>query len=415
MKKRVFALLSAIALLLALVGGCSGDPSSNSPSGGNGDTPNVIKFGAALPLTGGLAMEGEKHQKGYDLWAEETNKAGGITVDGKQYQVEMVYYDYKSDNATAVKLAEKLITEDKVNFLFGPMGSAAAKAVSAVTEKYQIPMISPSASSEEVFTEGYKYHFGTFTPNATLTEPLADIAKEKGVTSIAIVSRNDLMPLSIANEMKTSCESRGIEVKYFEQYAQGTTDFSAMLIQVQKANPDWILITGYAEDGLQSIKQLKELNVEPKMLTMIAGAAYKEFIDGLGKDSEYITTACWWHQSVGYEGDDVFKTSANFASIYEAKYGALPDYPVASAASVGCIYSQAIEKANSLDPKAVRDVMDEETFSTFFAPIKFADSGIGDGYIPPVMQIIDGKQNVLYPDDIKTVDLVYPMPGWSER
>ncbi len=295
------------------------------------------------------------------------------------------------------------------------MGSAAAKAVSAVTEKYQVPMIAPSASSAEVFTAGYKYLFGTFTPNSTLTEPLSEIAKEKGVKSIAIVSRNDLMPLSIGKEMEASCNQRGIEVKYFEQYAQGTTDFSAMLIQVQKANPDWILITGYAEDGLQSVKQLKELNVQPKMLTMIAGAAYKEFIDGLGKDAEYVTTACWWHQSVGYKGDDVFVTSENFAKLYEAKYGALPDYPVASAAAVGCLYAQAIEKADSIDPKVVRDTMDNESFSTFFAPIKFGDSGIGDGYVPPVMQIIDGKQNVLYPDDIKTVDLVYPMPGWKER
>lgn len=64
-------------------------------------------------------MEGDKHQKGYDLWAEETNKAGGITVNGEKYLVEIVYYDYQSDTATAVKLAEKLITEDKVDFLLG--------------------------------------------------------------------------------------------------------------------------------------------------------------------------------------------------------------------------------------------------------------------------------------------------------
>lgn len=405
MKKSSVAVALAAILLLTLFAGCAQN------SGG----AKVLKFGAALPITGGLAMEGEKHVNGYNLWAEETNKAGGITVGNEKYQVEMVYYDYKSDNATAVKLAEKLITEDKVNFLLGPMGSAAAKAVSAVTEKYKMPMISPSASSAEVFTEGYKYHFGTFTPNSTLTEPLAQIAADKGVKSVALISRNDLFPLSIGNEAKKSCESRGIEVKYFEQYAIGTTDFSAMLIQAGKTNPDWIFMTGYAEDGLQCIKQMRELNVTPKMLTMIAGAAYKEFIDGLGKDSEFVTTACWWHPSVTYEANDVFRTSENFTSLFTEKYKKAPEYASASAAAVGCLYALAIEKAGSIDPQKVRDVMDNESFETFFAPIKFGDSGIGDGYVPPVMQIIGTEHKVLYPDIIKSVDFVYPMPAWSQR
>src|SRR5665811_1258257 len=76
----------------------------------------VIRFGAPLPLTGGLAPEALKQQQGYDLWAEQVNKAGGIKVGSKKMKVEIVYTDYQSNTPRAVQTAEKLITQEKVHF-----------------------------------------------------------------------------------------------------------------------------------------------------------------------------------------------------------------------------------------------------------------------------------------------------------
>ena len=80
---------------------------------------DVVKFGAPLPLTGPLAPEAIKQQQGYDLWAEQANKAGGITVGGKKYKVEIVYADYQSNTPRAVQTTEQMITQNNVNFLFG--------------------------------------------------------------------------------------------------------------------------------------------------------------------------------------------------------------------------------------------------------------------------------------------------------
>src|SRR3972149_2590482 len=101
----------------------------------------VIKTGAPLPLTGPLSPEGQKQVQGYDLWAETANKAGGVKVGNERYQVKIVYNDYQSNTPRAVQLAEKLITEDKVNFTFSPFGSGATKAASGVSEKDGIPTI----------------------------------------------------------------------------------------------------------------------------------------------------------------------------------------------------------------------------------------------------------------------------------
>ena len=190
---------------------------------------DVIRIGAPLPLTGPLSPEGTKQQRGYNLWAETANAKGGIKVGGKTYKVEIVFVDYASNTPRAVQSAERLITEDKVNFLFSPFGSGAAKAASAVSEKYGVPTIAATASSEQVYDQGYKYLFGTFTPNQTLTEPLSTIVndKYKDIKRVAILARNDLFPLAIAQEMEKSAKKRGLEITTFERYAIGALDHGA--------------------------------------------------------------------------------------------------------------------------------------------------------------------------------------------
>jgi hypothetical protein len=192
MPVRVSIILSAAVAIAALFGAAA--PSARAD--------DVIRFGAPLPLTGPLAPEGIKQREGYDLWAEQANKAGGIAVGGKKYKVEIVYADYQSNTPRAVQTTEQMITQDNVNFLFGAFGSGAAKAASTVSEKYKVPTIAAAASSSQVYDQGYKYLFGTFTPNDTLTTPMTDIIKAKApdVKKVAILARNDLFPLAIAQD-----------------------------------------------------------------------------------------------------------------------------------------------------------------------------------------------------------------------
>src|SRR6476660_4276735 len=136
---------------------------------------DVIKTGAPLPLTGPLAPEGLKQKRGYDLWADTANVKGGIKAGGKTYKIEIVYTDYASNTPRAVQSAERMITEDKVNFLFAPFGSGATKAASAIAEKYRIPMIAASASAAEIFDQGFKYIFSSLTGNDTVSVPIAKL------------------------------------------------------------------------------------------------------------------------------------------------------------------------------------------------------------------------------------------------
>jgi len=368
---------------------------------------DVIRFGAPLPLTGPLAPEGVKQQQGYDLWAEQANKAGGISVGGKKYKVEIVYVDYQSNTPRAVQATEQLITQDNINFMFAAFGSGAAKAASTVSEKYKMPTLAAAASSVQVYDQGYKYLFGTFTPNDTLTTPLTEIIKSKApdVKKIAILARNDLFPLAIAQEMEKSAKANGMEVVYFEKYAIGTLDHSAALSQIKSLSPQWIFITGYINDLLLARKQMVDQQIKAPVVTMIAGPAYKDFIEQAGQTAENITSASWWHPAEEYDGKDIFGKTSNFVKLFHDKYGADPDYGQASAAACGALFQLAIEKAGSLDRDKVRDELAKLDIVTFWGPVKFGPTGQINSLAPPVFQIQNAKPVVLFPAAIKQGDL----------
>lgn len=366
----------------------------------------TLRIGAPLPITGALAPEGAKLKQGYELWQEKANAAGGIKVGDKKLKVELIYYDYQSTTPKAVQLAEKLLNDDKVDFLFSPFGSGAAKAVSAVAEKYGTPLLASSASSAEVFDQGYKNLFGLYTDNSTLSEPIADLVKAKlpGVKRVAILARNDLYPLSLGNEFEKSAKKRGFEVVYYEKYPIGTLDHSSALTQLRAANPDWVVVTGYINDLILVRKQAAELKVGGQVYTLINGPAYQEWIDAVGPLSENVTTASWFHPVLNYKSEDIFGSTQAFVSQFKAKYGAAPDFTQASGAAVGVILQLAIERAGSKDRNAVREQLAKGGFKTFFAPVSFGPTGIANSYVPPVFQIQQGKVQVVFPADIATSD-----------
>jgi branched-chain amino acid transport system substrate-binding protein len=367
----------------------------------------TIKFGAPLPITGPLAPEALKQKQGYDLWANQVNLAGGINVAGKKMKVEIVYIDYQSNTPRAIQATERLITQDNVQFVFAPFGSGAAKAASTVAERYGVPMIAATASSSQVYDQGYKFLFGTFTPNETLTNPLATIIRQRApdVKRIAILARNDLFPLAIAQEMEKSAKDRGLEVVYFEKFAINTLDHSSALAQIKAANPQWIFATGYTNDLVLMRKQMTDQRIEAPVVTMIAAPAYQEFIDAAGKGAENISSAAWWHPAVRYKGIDIFGTTESYVKLFKDTYKADPDYAHASASVSGALFQIAIEKSGTIDRQKVRDELAKMDVTTFWGPVKFGPTGQITSLEPPVFQIQNAKPIVVHPAAIKQGDL----------
>ena len=368
---------------------------------------DVIKVGAPLPLTGPLAPEGLKQKRGYDLWAEAADAKGGIRAGGKTYKIEIVYTDYASNTPRAVQAAERMITEDKVNFLFAPFGSGATKAASAISEKYAVPMLAPTASSAEIFDQGYKYIFATLTGNSSVSVPIAKLVHEKNkdIKRVAILARNDLFPLAVAQEFERAVKAEGMEVVASERYAIGAMDHSAAITQMRGARPDWFYASGYINDLILIRRQMNDLGLKAPLITMLAGPAYQEFTQTLGPLAEDITSMSWWHPAVRYKGEDVFGSTEAFNAAWAKKYGGEADYVEAGSAACGAILQMAIEAASTIEPAKVRDAISATDAETFYGHVKFGADGQITSLQPPVFQLVGGNPVILWPAAIKQGEL----------
>jgi branched-chain amino acid transport system substrate-binding protein len=244
---------------------------------------SVVRIGTPLALTGGLSYEGKKQQVAYDIWLKRVNADGGIRVGDKKVKVEMVSYDYQSDDKRAQQMAEKLITQDKVDFMTAPFGSGHTKVVASVAERYGVPVIAV-ASSEAVHNQGYTNLFGTLAPSVGLVDAMIAHFKEKnpGMQKVATLGRDDVFPGSMANSLAAQAPAAGLRVVFNSLYPVGSFDRGAPLTAIKAAQPDWIFVTGYTNDLILVRKQMADLGVKAPVITMITGPAYQEFIDALG-------------------------------------------------------------------------------------------------------------------------------------
>ncbi len=363
----------------------------------------TIKIGAPLALTGGLADEGKKQQIAYDMWLKRVNAQGGISVGGKKMRVEIIQYDYQTNEQRVQQLAEKLIVDDKVDFLLAPFGSGHTKVVAGVAERYGVPVLATSASSESIFNQGYKYLFGTLAPNGGSIDNLLTVVTKEfpKVKKIAILGREDVFPKSMATIMDDSAKKAGLQVVSMEFYPVGALDLATPIAKIKSLNPDWIYITGYSKDLVLARKQMADLNLKAPVVTMITGPVYKEYIDAVGPLAEGITSATWWYHGAQFKGDDPWGSTKAFYDEFVAREKADPDYVHASSAACLVALQKAIEKAGTIDKAKVRDALASLDIMTFYGPIKFGPNGMNGTRVLPIIQVQGGKVVMVFPDSVK--------------
>ena len=192
---------------------------------------------------------------------------------------------------------------------------------------------------------------------------------------------------------------------YDERYSVGTLDHSATLSAIKSAGADWIYVTGYTQDLILIRKQMADLGLTAKIVTMITGPAYKEFVDALGPLAEGVNSASWWHHATTYESSDVFASTKAFYEAFVAREGSDPDYVHASSAAALSALKAALEKAGSIDPAKVRAALRDLSITTFYGPIDFGENGMNGGRDLPIIQVQDGDVVVLFPEAIKQADM----------
>jgi branched-chain amino acid transport system substrate-binding protein len=372
-------------------------------SGAEAQAP--IKIGASLSLTGTYAKPGTYQKEGYEICADELNAKGGLL--GRK--VEFVMYDDQSSTQTAQRLYEKLITEDKVEAVMGPYSSGITESVAGISEKYKKVLVSPLAATTSIFRQGRKYIFMVISPAEFYLEGLVDMGAKRGLKTIAIINEDTLFPKATVVGTEELAKKRGLQVVLREAYPKGNTDFSALLVKIKAVNPDIIAAATYFDDAVAITRQMKELNVNPKMFGVTVGGDIPEFYTLLKQNAEYVYGSTQWDEVLPYPGQK------EFLSAYQKKFKHEPSYH-AAAGYAGClIYAEGVKRAKSLDADLVRAELLKLKIRTAFGDYAVDHDGFQVAHKMVMIQWQDGKRVVVWPDDLASGKLRFPTPPWGQR
>ena len=380
-----------------------------------------ITLGAAVSETGKYSTNGKNTEDGYNLAVKRVNEMGGVDVGGKKYMLEVKYYDDESTPARGAELAERLISQDQVQFMLGPYSSGLTKAIAPVTEKHMIPMVEGNGASRSLFSQGYKYLFAVLSTSeqylSSAIDLRAEMAKADGKKpsdmKIAGVFEDDPFSQDVRAGVMANAKQYGMKMVIDDKLPPELNDMSATLTKVKALKPDMLVISGHSKGAALGIRQLSDMKVNVPMLAM-THCDSAQIIKKFGKAAEYTLCASQWAPSLSYK-DKWFGTAEDFAKDFKAAYDYDPPYQAAESAASVLVYVDAIQRAGSLDRGKVRDALAATDMQTFYGNIKFSKDGNNTAKPMVLFQVQDGEYKVVAPTKWASAKLRYPTPPWSER
>ncbi|MCY4114647.1 MAG: amino acid ABC transporter substrate-binding protein [Chloroflexi bacterium] len=375
----------------------------------------IIRIGAAVSETGRHAKGGEHVRRGYLLWEDwVNNEYGGIKVGNDRYQVELIMYDDQGDTDTTAALVERLIDEDKVDFLLGPYSSTLTQPAIEVAEERGMLLVEGSGGAETLFQQSYQNLFAVLTPAVNYTQSALRALAESGAKTIVIVHADSLFPTSVAEGAEHWAGEYGLSVLRVEAYSQDITDVTDIVSRLRDLEPDVFLGAGYFNDALLFVRAAKALDFDPAAMVLTVGPTDPALIEEVGEDANFLIGPTQWESTMSYRGA-YFGSASDYAERYAAKWGGPPTYQAASGTAAALALQLAIEAAGTLNTDDVRAALRDLDASTFFGQISFDETGKNAARPMGAIQIHGGDIRVVAPPDAAVTELTYPVPGWKDR
>jgi branched-chain amino acid transport system substrate-binding protein len=377
--------VAAVSTTLALGG--------NALAKVEGDT---IILGSSISLTGKYAPNGLHTQRGYDYAVKMINDNGGVTVNGKPYQLAVKYYDDESTPARGAQLAERLIQQDGVEYMLGPYSSGMTKAIAPVSEKFGVPMVEAEGASRSLFTQGYKYLFAVLSTSEQYLATAIDMAAAKSddpsKVRVAMAFEGDPFSMDVRAGVVDKIEQYGMQVVIDDQLPADLSDMSTTLTKVKALRPDILVISGHSKGAATAARQIDEMKVNINMIALTHCEAAK-VQEKFPKASDGFLCPTQWVESLS-KSDPMFGSASEWNAGFKAAYPSYTSVPYQSAQASAAVYvwKEAFEAANSFDKDAVRDAIAATEMETFYGDIKFSENGNNIAK-PMFMRQIDASGN----------------------
>jgi branched-chain amino acid transport system substrate-binding protein len=374
---------------------------------GTAHAEDPVRIGFSTSKTGMFAQANASEIQAYELWRDQVNAGGGLDVGGKKRPVSFVSYDDQSNPAQAVKIYEKLITDDKVDLLLAPWGTPFQLAIAPLMERYKFPLVGNTAASVQLrkIKPGYIWFPTSAIPDKMGPE-LAAMMKQQGVTSAAVVS--SVLPFSkeVKSYLLPALQKEGIKVVYDQDYPPDIKDATTLLDAAKKTSPGALIALSYPGDSVLIARQAKELGFVTPFTFELVGPSMDFFGKVLGQPAanDIVTIGHWSPNRAEW-------TKAKpFYEAFKAKYNEIPDHLDTALSYMSCeILQQAVAKAG-LDKEKLKSEIASDTFDTINGPIKF--SGVENAVTPTAFLETQGPSiELVWPASIATAKF-QPKTSW---
>lgn len=334
----------AATMAAGLIAGCGGEKKAANS--------NEIKIGGNFELSGGVANYGQSTMNGVKLAFKEINEKGGI--NGKK--ISLVIADNKSEASEAANAVTKLITQDKVVALIGPVTSSNLIATTQIATDKKIPVLTPTATSPKATFENGKVKemiFRSCFIDPFQGEVMARFAAEslKVKTAAIYVDNSSDYSKGLAEVFRAAFTKMGGQIVAEEAFLQKDTDFKSAITKIKAANPDVIFVPAYYQEVGMIVKQAREMGVtipligtdgwdSPKLVE-IAGAA--------ALNNTFFSNH--------YSADDKDPHIQAFVEAYKKEYNQMPDALAVLGYDGGLMMIDALKRAGSEDPKKIQEAL----------------------------------------------------------
>ena len=373
--RKIMAVTMAACLVAGSLAGC-----------GKKTEEKVIKIGVFEPTTGENGGGGFQEVLGI-RYAREMHPT--VTINGEEYQVELVEVDNKSDKTEAVNAAQKLGSE-KVSVVLGSYGSGVSIAAGQIFADAKIPAIGCSCTNPQV-TEGNDYYFRVCFIDPFQGTVMANYAFQNGAKSAAVITQlGDDYSSGLGSFFKDAFTKLGGEIVSEEQFQTNQTDFKAILTNIKAANPDIIFAPSSITTAPLIIKQARELGITA---TIAAGDTWENstIIENAGKDAEGVVLSTFFDEAEP-ANDEAAAFIKGFKE-YLVKNKQEDIIPAVSALGYDSYLAaiKAIETANSTDTTAIRDALKGVQIDGVTGSITFNETGDANKDIAFIKTIKDGR------------------------
>ncbi len=375
---------------------------------------DTITIGFTVSQTGPLNNDSVSQMRGFELWRDEVNAAGGIKAGDKHYKINFSSYDDESQNVRVQQLYTRLISQDKAQFLFSPYSSGLVATAAIISEQYGKVMLTTGGAEEKTYQLGNKNLFQVYSPAGQYLAGAVDALKAKNPKAqVAFIYKDDPFSKAVAQVTRDLAKRQGVNVVLDESYSPSTTDFGPIINKLISAKADALLGGGHYPDGSTLARQLHDQKVGLKWVTLLVAPDTPKFAE-LGDAAVGITVPSQWAPQVTYK-PDFGPNAQEFNKRFTDKYKIEAGYHAAGGYTAGLLLQHAIEQAGSIDQAKVAAVLNKTDVTTLFGRSKFSNDPKDHGAQQAHAMVLGQWQKkggelvkeVIWPTEAKTADIIY--------